>query len=144
VLRTDGRGPDEVDLDRCTPLVRFDIGNTVTDGPDTSFIPSILNPELVRDADGEARPEAWQLVNNSGGWMHPIHIHLEQFKLLSREDSEGGERRPAEPHEAAGSWAAMPVIAEPAVIVRALTRLIVRRSDAPSGASRLPEAGSLR
>jgi FtsP/CotA-like multicopper oxidase with cupredoxin domain len=187
----DGRGPDEVDLDRCTPLVRFDIGDTVTGGEDTSSIPSVLNPELVRDANGEwafpgysakevardrygnpkervfrfdrshgmwtvngeifgahrndavggvllskyfkppteicmvanpvpavptgvmypepepriladvdVRPEIWRLVNDSGGWMHPIHIHLEQFKLLSREDSGGGQRKPAQPHEA--------------------------------------------
>jgi FtsP/CotA-like multicopper oxidase with cupredoxin domain len=28
--------------------------------------------------------EQWNLANNSGGWMHPIHIHFEEFRLLSR------------------------------------------------------------
>ncbi len=29
-------------------------------------------------------PEIWTLVNNSGGWDHPIHIHFEEFQILSR------------------------------------------------------------
>lgn len=28
--------------------------------------------------------EIWVLQNNSGGWEHPIHIHLEEFRILSR------------------------------------------------------------
>jgi FtsP/CotA-like multicopper oxidase with cupredoxin domain len=28
--------------------------------------------------------ENWILVNNSGGWMHPIHIHFEEFQILSQ------------------------------------------------------------
>jgi FtsP/CotA-like multicopper oxidase with cupredoxin domain len=28
--------------------------------------------------------EIWTLVNNSGGWMHPIHIHFEEHRILSR------------------------------------------------------------
>ena len=49
---------------------------------------------------GQHPPEIWRIVNDSGGWMHPIHIHLEQFKLLSREKSGSGNRKPAAPHEA--------------------------------------------
>ncbi len=26
--------------------------------------------------------ERWKLQNNSGGWMHPIHIHFEEFQIL--------------------------------------------------------------
>ena len=26
--------------------------------------------------------ERWILKNNSGGWQHPIHIHLEEFRIL--------------------------------------------------------------
>ena len=150
--QTDGRGPTGVDLDRCTPLVRFDIGDTITGGVDPSFVPAVLNPELVRDTAGEwpypgysereaerervfefdrshgmwtvngeifgahrndtpggvklskapgtVRPEIWRLVNKSGGWMHPIHIHLEQFKVLSREETGSGRRRRPPPYEA--------------------------------------------
>jgi FtsP/CotA-like multicopper oxidase with cupredoxin domain len=28
--------------------------------------------------------ENWVLVNSSGGWMHPIHIHFEEFQILSQ------------------------------------------------------------
>jgi FtsP/CotA-like multicopper oxidase with cupredoxin domain len=28
--------------------------------------------------------EIWELVNKSGGWLHPIHIHLIEFKVLDR------------------------------------------------------------
>jgi FtsP/CotA-like multicopper oxidase with cupredoxin domain len=28
--------------------------------------------------------ENWVLQNNSGGWQHPIHVHFEEFQVLSR------------------------------------------------------------
>ncbi|CAO2656914.1 Nn.00g057170.m01.CDS01 [Neocucurbitaria sp. VM-36] len=28
--------------------------------------------------------EVWQLENSSGGWSHPVHIHLVDFQILSR------------------------------------------------------------
>ncbi|MGH3327479.1 MAG: multicopper oxidase domain-containing protein [Streptomycetales bacterium] len=28
--------------------------------------------------------EKWIIQNNSNGWQHPIHIHLEEFRILSR------------------------------------------------------------
>jgi len=28
--------------------------------------------------------ERWILVNPSGGWQHPLHIHFEEFRILSR------------------------------------------------------------
>jgi FtsP/CotA-like multicopper oxidase with cupredoxin domain len=28
--------------------------------------------------------ERWILRNNSGGWQHPIHIHLEEFRIIRR------------------------------------------------------------
>jgi FtsP/CotA-like multicopper oxidase with cupredoxin domain len=30
------------------------------------------------------QPEIWRLVNDSGGWFHPIHIHLEFMRILRR------------------------------------------------------------
>ena len=42
--------------------------------------------------------ELWELQNNSGGWSHPVHIHLVDFQLLSRTNGE----RPVLPYEAAG------------------------------------------
>ncbi|MGY1692788.1 multicopper oxidase family protein [Geodermatophilus sp. SYSU D01105] len=37
--------------------------------------------------------EVWELQNNAGGWFHPIHVHLVDFKILSRNG------KPPEPHE---------------------------------------------
>ena len=28
--------------------------------------------------------EIWEISNHSGGWFHPTHIHLVDFKILSR------------------------------------------------------------
>ena len=33
--------------------------------------------------------ELWSLENNSGGWSHPIHIHLVDFQIKSRTDGRG-------------------------------------------------------
>jgi FtsP/CotA-like multicopper oxidase with cupredoxin domain len=38
--------------------------------------------------------EIWELRNTSGGWHHPAHIHLVDFKIISRNG------QPAMPHEA--------------------------------------------
>jgi spore coat protein A, manganese oxidase len=37
----------------------------------------------------DARPrlgttEIWRFINNSGGWFHPIHVHLVNFQILDR------------------------------------------------------------
>ncbi|KAH7136170.1 Cupredoxin [Dendryphion nanum] len=44
--------------------------------------------------------EIWELENNSGGWTHPIHLHLVDFRVLSRTGGNGG--RGVMPYEAAG------------------------------------------
>ncbi len=28
--------------------------------------------------------EIWTVQNNSGGWMHPVHVHFEEFRMLRR------------------------------------------------------------
>jgi FtsP/CotA-like multicopper oxidase with cupredoxin domain len=28
--------------------------------------------------------ERWIISNRSGGWTHPVHIHLEEFRMISR------------------------------------------------------------
>ncbi|KJX94221.1 hypothetical protein TI39_contig4207g00004 [Zymoseptoria brevis] len=42
--------------------------------------------------------EVWELENSSGGWTHPVHIHLVDFQILSRS---GGERNSVLPYEQA-------------------------------------------
>jgi FtsP/CotA-like multicopper oxidase with cupredoxin domain len=38
----------------------------------------------VRAAIKQNTAEMWTLENKSGGWSHPIHIHFEEFRILSR------------------------------------------------------------
>jgi FtsP/CotA-like multicopper oxidase with cupredoxin domain len=38
----------------------------------------------VRAQPGHDDVEVWRFINNSGGWNHPIHVHLVDFKILDR------------------------------------------------------------
>ncbi|GJC94391.1 multicopper oxidase [Colletotrichum higginsianum] len=42
--------------------------------------------------------EIWEFENGGGGWTHPIHVHLVDFRILSRTKA----KRPVLPYEAAG------------------------------------------
>jgi spore coat protein A, manganese oxidase len=52
-------------------------GLTWEDVIDSGFTDVVANPAL--DA-----VEIWELRNKSGGWFHPVHIHLVDFKILDR------------------------------------------------------------
>lgn len=48
-----------------------------------------INGQLVdlERPDAESprdQPEIWRVINGGGGWWHPIHIHLEFLRVLSR------------------------------------------------------------
>lgn len=43
--------------------------------------------------------EIWELENGGGGWSHPIHIHLVDFRVLSRSNDDG---RIVYPYESLG------------------------------------------
>lgn len=47
-----------------------------------------VNDEFFDPSVSVANPtqntaEIWTLTNDSGGWSHPIHIHMEEFRILS-------------------------------------------------------------
>ena len=44
--------------------------------------------------------EIWELENGSGGWTHPIHVHLVDFRVLYRDGDEA--TRGVMPYESAG------------------------------------------
>ncbi len=52
-------------------------GKTWQDVVDSGYKSVLANPGL-----GDT--EVWELENKSGGWFHPLHIHLIDFKVLSR------------------------------------------------------------
>ena len=52
-------------------------GETWHDVVDSGFQKVLADPGL-----GDT--EIWEIENKSGGWFHPVHIHLIDFKILSR------------------------------------------------------------
>jgi spore coat protein A len=61
-------------------------GQTWKDVEDDDFNPVFANPE-------PGAVEIWDVENKSGGWFHPLHIHLVDFQVLSRNG------RPPRPEE---------------------------------------------
>jgi FtsP/CotA-like multicopper oxidase with cupredoxin domain len=127
-----GRGPEQITMDSCTPLVEFRVAR---DEDDPSTIPDDLCPAIgqyisehlterpglqVQHVDLRLNRGAgawqinerfydpnrvdvverlwthstWQLTNVSGGWSHPLHIHDEEFAVVTRNG------QPPKPHEA--------------------------------------------
>jgi FtsP/CotA-like multicopper oxidase with cupredoxin domain len=132
LAQDNGRKPDDIEMDACTPLVEFRV---TREEEDPSTIPDQLQPDIasyiaehlterpglqiqntnIRLERGNGawmingkfydpnRVDAveklnthsiWTLINGSGGWVHPLHIHDEQFAII---DING--RRPP-PHQA--------------------------------------------
>jgi hypothetical protein len=61
-------------------------GQTWEDVVNSDYELTVANP-----AYGDV--EIWELENPGGGWFHPVHIHLVDFKVLDRNG------RPPEPYE---------------------------------------------
>jgi FtsP/CotA-like multicopper oxidase with cupredoxin domain len=61
-------------------------GQTWHDVVDSKYKSVLADPKLNAT-------EIWEIENKSGGWFHPVHIHLIDFKILSRNG------RPAFDHE---------------------------------------------
>ena len=61
-------------------------GQTWQDVVDSGFTKVIANPAV-----GET--QIWEIENSSGGWFHPVHLHLVDFKVLTRNG------QPAQPQE---------------------------------------------
>jgi FtsP/CotA-like multicopper oxidase with cupredoxin domain len=45
--------------------------------------------DRISAAPREGTREIWKLVNDGGGWDHPIHIHFEEGQILSRGGGDG-------------------------------------------------------
>jgi spore coat protein A, manganese oxidase len=52
-------------------------GHTWSDVLDSEYNLLVADPKL-------GATEIWELENSSGGWFHPLHIHLIDFRILSR------------------------------------------------------------
>ncbi|WP_353951234.1 multicopper oxidase family protein [Knoellia sp. S7-12] len=62
------------------------------DVEDSDYTRVLANPALNA-------VEIWEIHNDSGGWHHPLHIHLIDFKILDREFNRNGVRVAPRPHE---------------------------------------------
>lgn len=67
-------------------------GKTWEDVIDSGYTLCLAEPEL-------GAIEVWELRNASGGWFHPVHIHLVDFQILSRTDTTYGTPLPIHPYE---------------------------------------------
>ena len=67
-------------------------GQTWADVEATAYARALANPPL----NGV---EVWELRNDSGGWHHPLHIHLVDFRILDREIDRNGIHLPPKPQE---------------------------------------------
>lgn len=119
----DGRKPDEVLLNPGVPIIKFIVNRDVLSDPSRvparlRELPSIDLSEVVRTRRFQFKrtngmwtvndrifgintpvatvkrgtAEIWEL-EGSGGWWHPVHIHLEEGHILSRNGA------PPPPHE---------------------------------------------
>jgi FtsP/CotA-like multicopper oxidase with cupredoxin domain len=43
-----------------------------------------FDEHVITASPRQGTAEIWNIVNNSGGWMHPVHIHFEEHQIISR------------------------------------------------------------
>ncbi len=71
--------PDTTATPRVTRTFRFERQNG-----QWAINQKLMTCQEVRFRVKRNSVERWILQNNSGGWQHPIHIHFEEFQILSR------------------------------------------------------------
>ena len=42
-----------------------------------------FDPDVPRATPKRGTAEIWVFQNSSGNWQHPIHVHFEEFQILS-------------------------------------------------------------
>ena len=45
----------------------------------------VFNPDIVNASIDQESEEVWIIQNPGGGWRHPIHMHFEEHRVLSRD-----------------------------------------------------------
>jgi FtsP/CotA-like multicopper oxidase with cupredoxin domain len=69
----------ELDHDDVTNIFKID-GKTWEDVRQSNYTATLTGDTVPAVGD----TEIWEWRNNSGGWFHPLHIHLVDFRILSR------------------------------------------------------------
>lgn len=79
---------------------RFRLGRSTVNGQSMWTINGrVWDPNRVDANPGLNDVEIWEFENKSGGWFHPVHIHLVDFKILGRKDGDSKPMRPPKPWE---------------------------------------------
>lgn len=74
--------PAQEDRIRITRTFRFERGNG-----QWQINGQFVDCTQFRFAVQRNTAERWILQNNSGGWQHPIHIHMEEFRMVRRNNT---------------------------------------------------------
>jgi len=90
-IPTTGHVKKRFSLDRSGGLWRF--GETTWDQVQASDFQKVLSTPAMNSV------EIWEIVNNSGGWYHPLHIHLIDFRIIKRTGGPAGGVNGVLPHE---------------------------------------------
>jgi FtsP/CotA-like multicopper oxidase with cupredoxin domain len=75
-LKADGAIKRQMRLERSNGEWQVS-GKTWADIEDSDFSLEFANPQ-------PGNTELWEIENRSGGWFHPLHIHLVDFQVVSR------------------------------------------------------------
>lgn len=79
---------------------RFEFGRELVNGKEQWTINDhVWDPNRVDANPNLGDIEIWESQNKSGGWFHPIHVHLVDFKILDRSEGDGKPRRAPYPWE---------------------------------------------
>jgi FtsP/CotA-like multicopper oxidase with cupredoxin domain len=89
--------PDAVTLaglpHRTFTLVRGSFGGELEWGIDNGSGAAPFNPSVSFANPQRGKPEVWTIQNGGGGWVHPLHIHMEEHQVLFR----NGIQQPDDP-----------------------------------------------
>jgi FtsP/CotA-like multicopper oxidase with cupredoxin domain len=65
---------------------QFILGRTGTFGPENQWVINGLpfDPTVPIADPVRGSAELWTIINGGGGWVHPMHLHMEEHRVISR------------------------------------------------------------
>jgi hypothetical protein len=60
-------------------------GGLPADTRRVSAAPQLANGPTEAGFEGDGTMEIWKIINNSGGWSHPVHVHFEEGVIISKD-----------------------------------------------------------
>jgi len=68
------------------PTRTFELQRSGTPGGELEWLINgrPFDPEFVAATPTRGVPEVWTIRNGGGGWVHPMHLHYEEHRVISR------------------------------------------------------------